>query len=85
MSPVPLGGAGSGAVRTPVGKQRSPGDSRPGFGKGENMSARMRVRHELKSWPEFFYSTLNGRKRFELRRDDRPEKLQVGDELLLKE
>jgi hypothetical protein len=49
------------------------------------MSARPRVRHELKTWPEFFQPTLNARKRFELRRDDRPEGYQVADELLLKE
>ena len=49
------------------------------------MSARPRVRHELKTWPEFFQPTLNGIKRFELRRDDRPDGFQVGDELLLKE
>ena len=46
---------------------------------------RPRVRHELKCWPEFFQPTLNAFKRFELRRDDRPEGFQVGDELLLKE
>ena len=46
---------------------------------------RPRVRHELKCWPEFFRHTVNGSKRFELRRDDRPEGFQVGDELLLRE
>lgn len=49
------------------------------------MPARPRVRHQLKCWPEFFQATLNGLKKFELRRDDRPEGYQVGDELLLKE
>jgi hypothetical protein len=43
----------------------------------------MRTTHELKTWPEFFEQTRNGRKRFELRRHDRDFK--VGDELLLKE
>lgn len=47
--------------------------------------ARARIRHELKCWPEFFQPTLNGIKRFELRRDDRPEGFQVGDELLERE
>jgi len=42
-----------------------------------------KIRHELKCWPEFFEPTLQGIKRFELRRDDRG--FQVGDELLLKE
>jgi hypothetical protein len=51
----------------------------------EKIMPRPRVRHELKYWPEFFQPTLNGHKRFELRRDDRPEGFQVGDELLLKE
>lgn len=49
------------------------------------MAPRPRVRHEMKCWPEFFQPTLNAHKRFELRRDDRPEGFQVGDELLLKE
>jgi hypothetical protein len=43
----------------------------------------MKTIHELKTWPEFFKQTRNGRKRFELRRNDRGYK--VGDELLLKE
>lgn len=46
---------------------------------------RSRVRHELKTWPEFFAATRRGHKKFELRRDDRPEGFQVGDELLLRE
>lgn len=44
---------------------------------------RARITHELKTWPEFFNETRGGRKRFELRRNDRD--FQVGDELLLKE
>jgi hypothetical protein len=51
----------------------------------EKSMPRARVRHILKCWPEFFQPTLNGIKRFELRRDDRPEGFQVGDELLLRE
>ena len=49
------------------------------------MIVRHRIRHEMKCCPEFFQPTLNGLKHFELRRDDRPEGFQVGDELLLKE
>lgn len=49
------------------------------------MSARPRITHTFKCWPEFFEPTLLGIKQFELRRDDRPEGFQVGDELLLKE
>jgi hypothetical protein len=45
---------------------------------------RSRIRHELKTWPEFFAATKRGHKKFELRRDDRGG-FQVGDELLLKE
>ena len=45
---------------------------------------RARVTHEMKTWPEFFQPTLNGHKKFELRRDDRGG-FQVGDQLLLKE
>ncbi len=48
------------------------------------MNESPRKRHELKCWPEFFEATLQGIKRFELRRDDRGG-FQVGDELLLKE
>lgn len=39
--------------------------------------------HELKSWPEFFKETKRGRKRFELRYNDRD--YHVGDTLILKE
>ena len=37
--------------------------------------------HRLKTWPEFFNATLNGEKKFEVRRDDRG--FSVGDELIL--
>jgi hypothetical protein len=40
------------------------------------------VRHELKCWPGAFDAIVDGRKRFEWRRDDRG--FEVGDELLLK-
>ena len=44
---------------------------------------RPRTPHELKTWPEFFTETRSGRKKFELRRNDRD--FRVGDQLLLKE
>lgn len=39
--------------------------------------------HELKCWPDFFEPILEGRKTFELRRDDRG--FREGDLLLLRE
>jgi hypothetical protein len=39
--------------------------------------------HELKTWPEFFESVINGQKRFEVRKDDR--NFQVGDTVVLRE
>lgn len=39
--------------------------------------------HELKIWPQFFNETINGHKRFEIRRNDRDFK--SGDDIQLKE
>ena len=39
------------------------------------MTPRARVTHKVKCWPEFFQPMLNALKRFDLRRDDRPELL----------
>jgi hypothetical protein len=39
--------------------------------------------HDLKSWPEFFGPVLEGRKTFELRKNDR--NFMVGDILWLRE
>lgn len=48
-------------------------------------AAKISVRcvHELKTWPPFFGSLIEGTKTFELRNDDRG--FQVGDVLLLRE
>ena len=39
--------------------------------------------HELKIWPEFFRANREGRKNFELRKNDRG--FAIGDKLILKE
>lgn len=41
------------------------------------------MKHELKSWPEFYQAVVEKRKTFEIRRDDRGFK--VGDYLVLTE
>jgi len=45
--------------------------------------ARVVVEHDLKTWPEYFRAILDGRKSFEIRRDDRG--YSVGDVLVLRE
>lgn len=41
------------------------------------------MKHELKTWPAFFEAIADGRKMFEVRRNDRG--FNAGDELLLRE
>lgn len=41
--------------------------------------------HHLKTWPEFFLPVEANLKTFEIRRNDRPEKFEVGDHLALEE
>ena len=43
----------------------------------------MSVTHELKTWPEYFLPVIKGKKRFEIRKNDR--EFQVGDKVWLKE
>lgn len=41
------------------------------------------MKHELKTWTKYFEAVFNGKKNFELRKDDRG--FQIGDILILKE
>lgn len=41
--------------------------------------------HRLKTWPEFFAAVVSEAKPFELRKDDREPRFEVGDELILEE
>lgn len=45
--------------------------------------ARQRIEHELKTWPAYFAALMDGRKTFELRRDDQD--FREGDDLRLRE
>lgn len=41
--------------------------------------------HDLKCWPQSFRAIVTGRKRFEIRRDDRAPSFQSGDQVTLHE
>lgn len=41
--------------------------------------------HELKSWPAEFTAVLHGKKTFEIRKDDRKPRFEIGDKLVLRE
>jgi hypothetical protein len=51
----------------------------------ETITRRTPRTHDLKSWPESFRATLTGRKRFEVRRDDRSPPFESGDIVRLRE
>lgn len=53
-------------------------EGRPSGGGG------MTMRHELKAWPLYFQAVVDGRKTFDIRKED-DRKFAVGDELLLRE
>lgn len=43
------------------------------------------MNHDLKIWPQFFEPLVEGKKRAELRRDDREPRFAKGDQLKLRE
>lgn len=51
----------------------------------ETITRRTPHTHDLKSWPESFRATLTGRKRFEVRKDDRSPRFEPGDVVRLRE
>lgn len=55
----------------------------PGRPAGPGIAVHERRVHDLKCWPAFFQATIEGRKKAEVRKDDRG--YQTGDTLLLRE
>lgn len=51
----------------------------------EAAAARTPSTHQIKLWPEFYEAVMDGRKTFEIRRDDRDGGFHVGDYLILRE
>lgn len=43
------------------------------------------MEHELKTWPAYYAAVRDGRKPFELRKDDREPRFEEGDTLILRE
>jgi len=52
-------------------------------GAGKYVLGGERMKHELKTWPEYYRATIGRKKLFEIRKNDREYK--TGDILLLKE
>lgn len=75
-------GATSGPVAVPPVDKPAP-DAPLAFGRRVEATVRVPVTHELKCWPPWFQDVLEGRKTFEVRRDDRG--YREGDTLLLRE
>lgn len=75
-------GATSGPVVVPPVDKPTP-DAPLAFGRRVEATVRAAVTHDLKCWPPWFQDVLEGRKTFEVRRDDRG--YREGDTLLLRE